>query len=339
MLGAYLKSRIGVIISGVVCVAVTGFVCWIYGNSIMPAVLSGVILILMGVILGILGYRKYNANHSMLVRGREFPQSLAEDFSAKMSMDDESESRELEEKLDLIEEDYRILMIALSDALSKEKEEHTASYNAMLDYYTMWVHQIKTPISGLSLIIQNMEDAETGSRLRAQLVQVENYAEMALNYLRLGSQSNDLQFAKVNVDEVVRGEIKRAMTMFLSKGLSVDFTPSELEVTSDKKWLGFIFGQLISNAIKYQKEGTVHFYGDSQSFTIEDEGIGIAKEDLPRIFEKGYTGYNGHNEKKSTGLGLYLVKKAADMISAEVHFESEVGKGTKVTLRFGNPKV
>ena len=242
---------------------------------------------------------------------------------------------EMEEKIDLIEEDYRHLMVSLSDSLSKEKEEHAASYNAMLDYYTMWVHQIKTPISALSLIIQNMEDQETGSRLRSQLLQVENYADMALNYLRLSSESNDLQFAKVNVDEVVRGEIKRAMTMFLSKGLSVDFTPSNLEVTTDKKWLGFIVGQLLSNAIKYQKSGTVHFYGEESSFTIEDEGIGISKEDLPRIFEKGYTGYNGHNEKKSTGLGLYLVKKAADMISAEVLFDSEVGKGTKVTIKFG----
>ena len=77
------------------------------------------------------------------------------------------------------------------------------------------------------------------------------------------------------------------------------------------------------------------FYGDAESFTIEDQGIGIAKEDLPRIFEKGYTGYNGHNEKKSTGLGLYLVKKAADMLSCEVLFSSEVGKGTKVKVLFG----
>jgi len=211
-------------------------------------------------------------------------------------------------------------------------------YNAMLDYYTMWVHQIKTPISALSLIIQNMEDQETASRLRSQLIHVENYADMALNYLRLGSESNDLQFSTVNVDDVVRSEIRRAMTMFTTKGLSVDFAASGVEVSTDKKWLGFIVGQLISNAIKYQKTGTIHFYGDKEarSITIEDEGIGIAKEDLPRIFEKGYTGYNGHNEKKSTGLGLYLVKKAADLISAQVLFDSEVGKGTKVTIRFGN---
>ena len=335
VLGSYLRSRLGVIVSGVICVLVTAAVCWMYNTSLMPAVLSFVVLLLLGAIFGIWGFRKYAAKHDMLQKGRAFPQALAEDFSSRKALRENPDIPDLEEKIDLIEEDYRHLMVELSDALSKETEEHSVSYNAMLDYYTMWVHQIKTPISALSLIIQNMEDEETGSRLRSQLVQVENYADMALNYLRLGSESNDLQFVKVNVDDVMRGEIKRAMTMFLAKGLAVDFTPSNLEVTTDKKWLGFIFGQLISNAIKYQKTGTVHFYGDASSFTIEDEGIGIAKEDLPRIFEKGYTGYNGHNEKKSTGLGLYLVKKAADLISAEVVFDSEVGKGTKVTVLFG----
>ncbi|MBR5975790.1 MAG: sensor histidine kinase [Clostridiales bacterium] len=332
---AYLKSRVSAIICGAVCVAVTAFVCWIYGESLMPALLSAVILLLLGAILGIIGYRAFDAKHQMLKRGREFPQSLAESFSAKEALRENEDIPDLEEKIDLIEADYRTLLIKLSDTLSKEQEEHSASYNAMLDYYTMWVHQIKTPISALSLIIQNMEDAETGSRLRSQLIQVENYADMALNYLRLGSESNDLAFTKVKAEDVVRSEIKRAMTMFLAKGLTVDFRPFELEVTTDKKWLGFIVGQLISNAIKYQKTGSVHFYGTENGFVIEDEGIGIAPEDLPRIFEKGYTGYNGHNEKKSTGLGLYLVKKAADMISADVVYASEVGKGTKVSVLFG----
>ena len=335
VLRAYLKSRISAIISGAVCVLVTGFVCWIYGTSIMPAVLTAVMLLLTGVITGIIGYRAFAAKHQMLVRGREFPQSLAESFAARAELREDTDVPDLEERIDLIEADYRLLLVKLSDALSKEKEEHSASYNAMLDYYTMWVHQIKTPISALSLIIQNMEDEKTGERLRSQLLQVENYADMALNYLRLGSESNDLAFTKVKAEDVVRSEIKRAMTMFLAQGLSVDFQPFELEVTTDKKWLGFIVGQLISNAIKYQKSGTVHFYGVEKGFVIEDEGIGIAREDLPRIFEKGYTGYNGHNEKKSTGLGLYLVKKAADMISADVIFDSEVGKGTKVTVLLG----
>ena len=323
----------GAIVAALVSLLVLALVCWAYNFSLMPVVLSAAILLIIGAIVGTLGMRKYLKKHTFLSQGMEFPQGLAAEFNEK-----EEVLGSVEEKIGLIEQDYRELLVKLSDEFSKVKEENALSYNAMLDYYTMWVHQIKTPISALSLIIQNMEDQETASRLRSQLIHVENYADMALNYLRLGSESNDLQFTKVKVDDVVRSEIKRAMTMFMTQGLSVDFKPSNLEVSTDKKWLGFIVGQLISNAIKYQKSGTVHFYGDAEnrSFTIEDEGIGIAKEDLPRIFEKGYTGYNGHNEKKSTGLGLYLVKKAADMISAEVIFDSEVGKGTKVTVRFGN---
>ncbi len=326
-----MKKSFPAILSALVCLAVMALVLWLYRHSLMPVVLSAAILALIGGIFGILGFRKFSRKHDVLKKAVEFPEAFCESLTSS----DDEDLLVVEEKIDLIESDYRDLLIKLSEDLSKTREESSVQKNAMLDYYTMWVHQIKTPIAAISLIIHNMEDQEAANRLKSQLLHVNNYADMALNYLRLGSESNDLQFEKVNVDEILRSEIKRAMTMFLSSGLSVDFTPTNLVVTSDKKWLGFIVGQLISNAVKYQKEGTVHFYGDAESFTIEDEGIGIAKEDLPRIFEKGYTGYNGHNEKKSSGLGLYLVKKAADMLSCDVIFDSEVGKGTKVKVLFG----
>ncbi|MBR6254452.1 MAG: sensor histidine kinase [Clostridiales bacterium] len=330
VLPAYLKSRIPAIVSGVCCVCVTALVLWLYGEPMTPVLLCASLLLVLGVIFGIIGYRRFSKKHEMLSRALPFPQNFAETLSPT----EDEDASGIEEKIGLIEKDYQLLLFRLAEELQKEKEESSSSRNAMLDYYTMWVHQIKTPISAMSLIIQNMEDQETANRLDSQLMHVRNYADMALHYLRLGSESNDLVFEKVEVDEVLRSGIKRAMTMFLCSELSVDFVPTKLVVTTDKKWLGFIVDQLISNAVKYQKKGTVHFYGDDHSFTIEDEGIGIAKEDLPRIFEKGYTGYNGHNEKQSSGLGLYLVKKAADMISADVVFTSEVGKGTKVQVLF-----
>ena len=331
MLFSYIRTIIPQIVTALVCLSVTALVLWLYEEPMMPVVLIFAILMVLGVIFGTLGYRKYKNKHVSLSQALVFPQEYAE----KLTGTDEEEISGVEEKLDLIETDYRLLLVKLSDTLSKVKEKTSAERNALLDYYTMWVHQIKTPIAAIYLIIQNMKDEETANRLKSQLLHVENYADMALNYLRLGSESNDLQFEKVNVDEVLRTEIRRSMTMFISSGLSVDFQPTGLVVTTDRKWLGFIIDQLISNSVKYQKKGTIRFYGDDESFTIEDEGIGIAKEDLPRIFEKGYTGYNGHNEKKSTGLGLYLVKEAADMLSCEVLFDSEVGKGTKVKVLFG----
>lgn len=331
MIFSYIRTLVPQIVTALVCLSVTALVLWLYEEPMMPVVLIFAILMVLAVIFGTLGFRKYKLKHDSLSKALVFPQEFAE----KLTGTDEEEITDVEEKLDLIETDYRLLLVKLSDTLSKVKENSSAERNALLDYYTMWVHQIKTPIAAIYLIIQNMKDEETANRLKSQLLHVENYADMALNYLRLGSESNDLQFEKVNVDEVLRAEIRRAMTMFISTGLSVDFQPTGLVVTTDRKWLGFIIDQLISNAVKYQKEGTIRFYGDEESFTIEDEGIGIAKEDLPRIFEKGYTGYNGHNEKKSTGLGLYLVKKAADMLSCEVLFYSEVGKGTRVKVLFG----
>lgn len=328
---SYIRTRVPQIVTALVCLGVTALVLWLYEEPMMPVVLIFAVLAVLAMIFGSLSYRRYKLKHDSLAKALVFPQEFAE----KLTGTDEEEISDVEEKLDLIETDYRLLLVKLSDTLSKVKETSSAERNSLLDYYTMWVHQIKTPIAAISLIIQNMEDEETANRLRSQLLHVENYADMALNYLRLGSESNDLHFEKVNVDEVLRAEIRRAMTMFISSGITVDFQPTGLVVTTDRKWLGFIIDQLISNAVKYQKKGTIRFYGDAESFTIEDEGIGIAKEDLPRIFEKGYTGYNGHNEKKSTGLGLYLVKKAADMLSCEVLFDSEVGKGTKVKVLFG----
>lgn len=323
--------RVPQILTALICLVTMALVLWLYGEPMMPVILAAAILAVLAGIFWTLDYRRYKKKHDSLEKALAFPEAFAE----RLTGTDEEDISDLEEHLDLIETDYRLLLVKLSDTLSKEKERASVERNSLLDYYTMWVHQIKTPIAALSLIIQNMDDEETANRLRSQLLHVENYADMALNYLRLGSESNDLQFEKVSVDDVLRSEIRRAMTMFISSGLTVDFKPSGLVVTTDKKWLGFIIGQLISNAVKYQKTGTIRFYGDAESFTIEDKGIGIAKEDLPRIFEKGYTGYNGHNEKKSTGLGLYLVKKAADMLSCEVLFDSEVGKGTKVKVLFG----
>ena len=156
----------------------------------------------------------------------------------KLTGTDEEDISDVEEKLDLIETDYRLLLVKLSDTLSKVKETSSAERNSLLDYYTMWVHQIKTPIAAISLIIQNMEDEETANRLRSQLLHVENYADMALNYLRLGSESNDLHFEKVNVDEVLRAEIRRAMTMICRVSLKKDIQAiTDITRRSPRDWV------------------------------------------------------------------------------------------------------
>lgn len=327
----YIKARANVLATAGCCFLVMLLVSFVYDVPLMPAILSIALTIVIGIFACILDFRNYVHKHNMLVKSLEIPELFAE----KIEFTDEGD---VEGKIDLIEEDYIKMIIRLSEVLNKTNELNSARYNSMVEYYTVWVHQIKTPIAAISLIVQNMEDRDTANRLKAELTRVESYAEMALNYLRLGSDSNDLMFEEVNVDTVVRDEIKKMMSMFFAKGLSVDFVPSNLKITTDKKWLGFIVGQFISNSIKYQSSGTIHFFGDEKSFTVRDEGIGIASEDIARIFEKGYTGYNGHNEKHSSGLGLYLVKQAADMLGIQVKIESEPGKGTSAIILFEKKK-
>lgn len=326
----YIKYRVNVIITALICLSVSFIVLWIYNIPLTTFLLIASLVVLLGVIVGLIDYQKFNSKHVQLRKAEDVPELLIESIEL-------SEEREnsIENAINLIEEDYLKIILKLSNELNKTKENTTAQMDSMTDYYTMWVHQIKTPIAAMSLIVQKMEDEETSLRLRSELTRIESYSAMALNYIRLNSETNDLNYSSFEVDDLVRETIKKMMSMFIAKDLSVDFSRTNSSIVSDRKWLMFIIEQLLSNAIKYQNKGEIKIYGDNASLTIEDEGIGIAPEDLPRIMEKGYTGYNGHNEKHSTGLGLYLVKNSADMLNIDIKIESTPGVGTKVHLIWG----
>ena len=231
-----------------------------------------------------------------------------------------------------IEAEYIKQIKDLRRELRDSGDKSASKYNEMVDYYTIWAHQIKTPISALSLTAQNIDNDDLRESLMTQIVRVEDYADMVMGYIRLDSESNDLVFAKQCVEDIVRQEIKKQRPAILAKGLSLDFRGDRHEAVTDSRWLGFAVGQVLGNSIKYTSKGKITITCDSESVVIEDEGMGIAKEDLPRVFEKGYTGYNGRGDKKSTGIGLYLVKRTMELLGGDIKIESEVGKGTKVTL-------
>lgn len=207
--------------------------------------------------------------------------------------------------------------------------------NLISDYYTMWVHQIKTPISALSFLIENVEDYNKRQKLEIELLKIEQYVDMVLNYLRIDSENNDLVAEKVNVDETIKKVVKKYKNIFIYKKISLDYNIKQLNLISDKKWLEFILEQLISNALKYtQNKGIIKIYNTEKTLIIEDNGIGISKDNIPLIFEKGYTGFNGRKERKSSGLGLYLTKKVTDKLNYELEIFSEVNKGTKIIIKF-----
>lgn len=203
----------------------------------------------------------------------------------------------------------------------------------LVEYFTMWAHQIKTPIAGMRLLLQMSEDSEK-EELQGELFRIEQYVEMVLVYLRLGAENTDLVIQSCDLSKMVKKAVKTFAGQFIRKKLSVRIDGVCGQVITDEKWLEFVLEQLLSNAVKYTEQGGVVISWKNNTLCIADSGIGIASEDLPRIFEKGYTGYNGRMDKKSTGIGLYLCSRTMEKLGGTIWVESEVGKGTTFYLKF-----
>ena len=240
---------------------------------------------------------------------------------------------DLPKSLDIRVKYYQNIIERLHNEVKKLKIEDNKKMEDLADYYSMWIHQIKTPIAAMNFLLDNEEtDVKV---FKQELFKIERYVEMVLTYIRLGSETSDYVITSIDLDEVVRENIKKYATLFINKKIKLNYVSHETYVISDKKWLGFAFEQLLSNAIKYTKSGGEISINISESeLIIEDSGIGIYEEDLPRIFEQSFTGLNGRYEKKSSGLGLYLCKKTLDKLQHKIEITSEVNKGTKVKVSF-----
>lgn len=233
----------------------------------------------------------------------------------------------------LVEKQYqKLLAVQHQDKVNRlSKVDHERQ--DMLDYYAMWVHQIKTPIAGMSLVLQSAK-IEEKEILKEELFRIEQYVEMVTSYLRLQSEQHDFVIKKYPVTEMVHAVVKKFSGQFIYRKIKLNMEIEEKQVLTDAKWMMFILEQILSNALKYTEKGSIAISFQDNQLSVKDTGIGIEKEDLPRIFEKGYTGYNGRMHQKSSGIGLYLVKQAADRISCKIRVESESGQGTRVTITF-----
>lgn len=228
----------------------------------------------------------------------------------------------------LAEADYQEMIAALKQAADSDLTRWQKERQEQMDYYTTWVHQIKTPIAVMRMVLQE-EDTQEHRELLAELFRVEQYVEMVLSFLRLGSESSDFVFQEYRLDDLIREAVHKYASQFVRKRIRLLYEPTDVTVLTDEKWLLFIIEQILSNAVKYTREGTVRItVTEEKVLQIADTGIGIAPEDLPRIFEKGFTGYNGRADKKSTGLGLYLCQLAAKRLSHRISVQSEAGKGS-----------
>lgn len=304
----YLKSRINVIVLMVVVEGVFASSYFLFDmpavTVLYPLILSTSVLIVAGVIDFIFAFNK----HKKLTQN-EIPAAL-----------------------DPIEKDYQAIINKLKEEEEYSRQKATSDYNNMVEYYTVWAHQIKTPIASMRLQIQS-EDTESARKLMGDLNRIEAYVEMVLTFLRLDSDSTDYVIKEYDLDEIVRPAIRKFSREFILKKLKLEYEPLSYKTITDSKWLTFIIEQVISNAVKYTSEGSVRIYmSEPGVLCVEDTGIGISEDDLPRIFENGYTGFNGREDKRASGIGLYLCKRISDNLGHKIYAESKVGEGTRIFL-------
>lgn len=234
----------------------------------------------------------------------------------------------------VIEEAYRNVATQLQEEKKELVESDEKKYQDMVDYYTEWVHQIKTPIASIRLNQQN-EDSSFSRMIGEDIMRIEQYVEMVLAFLRLDSQSSDYYFREYELDPLIKATVKKYSTWFIHRKISLSYEPVGTTVLTDEKWLSFVLEQILNNALKYTKRGTISIYLEGKNvLCIKDTGIGIAASDLPRIFERGFTGYNGRLDKKASGLGLFMCKQICDKLGHEITAESVVGEGTIIRIIF-----
>lgn len=229
-----------------------------------------------------------------------------------------------------IEEDYQNMLRSLFALNLRVVSEADGEKRDSEDYYTLWAHQIKTPLAAMHLLLSG--DDERDRLLAAELFKTEQYVDMVLQYIRLGSESSDLVLKKYELDDIIRGCLRKHARLFALKKLEFSFTETALTVLSDEKWLSFVIEQVFSNSLKYTPNGKISIYAQGEHLIIEDTGIGIRPEDLPRVCEKGYTGACGRADKKSTGIGLFLCKSILGKLGHGIEISSKVGVGTRVSI-------
>ena len=298
-----------------------GALCLIYGLYGLPWGPAGYTCLVTAVVtLGFLMagfFRWERKRRQLLILKRQAEQSL--------------ETADLPKAETPLEKIYQEIIRDQEKRCQREQKESREKLVRSREYYTRWSHQIKTPIAAMELLLQ--EEPADVRALKRELLKTSQYVEMALSYQRMEGDGNDLVIQRYDLRPVVMQAVKKVSPLLIHKHIS--FLAGDLsgEVLTDEKWLVFVLEQLLTNASKYTKEGgSVRIGKENGLLVLRDTGIGIRPEDLPRIFEWGYTGYNGRLDKRSTGVGLALVKQVMEMLGNKMEIRSVLGEGTEVFL-------
>ena len=298
-----------------------GFLCLIYGLYGLPWGPAGYTCLMTAVVtLGLLTagfFRWKRKRRQLLILKRQAEQSL--------------ETADFPKAETPLEEIYQEIIREQEKRCQREQKESREKLVRSREYYTRWSHQIKTPIAAMELLLQ--EEPADARALKRELLKTSQYVEMALSYQRMEGEGNDLVIQRYELRPVVMQAVKKVSPLLIHKHISFSAGDLSGEVLTDEKWLVFVLEQLLTNASKYTKEGgSVRIGKENGLLVLRDTGIGIRPEDLPRIFEWGYTGYNGRLDKRSTGVGLALVKQVMEMLGNKIEIRSVLGEGTEVFL-------
>lgn len=361
--GSYFKSKISVALFVIISLCIFTAVFALYNLPLEAVAYAAFLIFLLLSIIAVLSFLKFYSRHRLLERLKKGITYSDIVYPASK---------------DLIVKDYQELVSIVERKLEETVSDKDRTISDMTDYYTIWAHQIKTPIAAMRLLLQSEQfgglhderqernpvniqnepgdslsrdklqvrfqdlfyeqtpgQSHINNELQNQLFKIEQYVEMVLQYLRLENMSSDLLLKRYQLDDIIRQAVRKYSRSFILKKIRLNFHEVNRVVLTDQKWLLFVIEQLLSNALKYTNSGAISIFMDEYSkdvLVIEDTGIGIGQEDLPRVFEKGFTGYNGRTDRKSTGIGLYLCKRILNKLSHTISIESQIGKGTKVKI-------
>ena len=309
----YLQSKLGAILLFLAFGAVLAFSFVLYRLPAEAVLYPAALCVLLGIGVLLLDFFRVRRRHMVLRDLKEI-------------------DAELPEVRDIEAEDYREIVRLLREANREARTRSETDMAAMVDYYTLWVHQIKTPIAAMRLRLQD-EDSELSRALLSDLGRIERYVSMVLTYLRLENGATDYVIKETDLDSVIRPVLRQFAGEFISRKLKLDYTPAGRKVLTDGKWLSFVVEQVLSNALKYTPEGSVSIsMEDPATLVVRDTGIGIPPEDLPRVFERNYTGLAGRADTRASGIGLSLCKSVCDRLGHTISIESTPGEGTSVRI-------
>lgn len=313
----YIKSNIKTVLVFLLFSAVFTILFILYKLPIAAVLYAVAICSFFGLIILIFDYRSFMKKHKTLNHLMDEIKVTTEHLPATYGV---------------LEADYQNIIKTLYEEKLLLADEMERRYTDMTDYYTVWAHQIKTPISSMKLTLQEDHSTE-GRELFEDLQRIEQYVDMVLCYLRLDADSTDYVIKEYDLDDIVKQAVRKFASQFIRRKIKLEYEPMKCIVLTDEKWLLFVIEQILSNALKYTKSGTISItLEEGKVLCISDTGIGIEPEDLPRIFEKGYTGYNGRSDKKASGIGLYLCRRICDNLRHTINAVSTIDNGTIIRI-------